>query len=89
MEIWTYLTAEVSQEIADRFLKEIGSRFDQIVLFPFEGAARPQFARDLRMIPHPPYAIYYLPRLREIVVVRVLHGSRDAAALAEHEGFLV
>jgi len=33
------------------------------------------------------YAIYYLNNEREIVVVRVLHGARDAAALAEHGGF--
>jgi toxin ParE1/3/4 len=34
------------------------------------------------------YAIYYLHKERELVIVRVLHGARDAAALAEHGGFV-
>jgi toxin ParE1/3/4 len=33
------------------------------------------------------YAIYILSNERELVIVRVLHGARDAAFLAEHGGF--
>jgi toxin ParE1/3/4 len=33
------------------------------------------------------YAIYYLQNEHELVIVRVLHGARDAAAVAEHGGF--
>ncbi len=33
------------------------------------------------------YAIYYLPLPAEIVVVRVLHGSRDLAAISDRGGF--
>jgi len=33
------------------------------------------------------YAVYYLPHPDEIVIVRVLHGARDAEALAEEGGF--
>jgi len=35
------------------------------------------------------YAIYYLPRDGELVVVRVLHGSRDLDAIVEEGGFLL
>jgi toxin ParE1/3/4 len=35
---------------------------------------------------HPPYAIYYLPADLELVIVRVLHGARDAAAIADQGG---
>jgi toxin ParE1/3/4 len=35
------------------------------------------------------YAIYYLPRPDEIVIVRVLHGSRDIASIAEEGGFAI
>jgi len=35
-----------------------------------------------------PYAIYYRVTDRELFIVRVLHGARDAAALAEQGGFL-
>jgi len=37
---------------------------------------------------HGAYAIYYTPLPDAVVVVRVLHGARDAAAaLAERGGF--
>ena len=35
------------------------------------------------------YAVYYLPRPDEIVIVRVLHGSRDIAAIADESGFAI
>jgi hypothetical protein len=33
------------------------------------------------------YGIYYLHDERELVIVRVLHGARDAVALAGSGGF--
>jgi plasmid stabilization system protein ParE len=38
---------------------------------------------------HQKYAVYYLPRPAEIVIVRVLHGSRDISSLAEGGGFAI
>lgn len=47
------------------------------------------FAPDMRVTFHGSYAIYYTPTTSEIVILRVLHGARDAAALAERGGFNV
>jgi plasmid stabilization system protein ParE len=55
--------------------------------FPLMGAPRPQLASGLRVIHHGSYAIYYLPRVDEILMVRVLHGSRDVLAFVEGGGF--
>jgi len=38
---------------------------------------------------HQKYAVYYLPRPSEIVIVRVLHGHRDISAVAETGGFAI
>jgi len=48
---------------------------------------REQFAPGLRARFVGNYAIYYLNDERELVIVRVLHGARDAAALATKGGF--
>jgi toxin ParE1/3/4 len=56
---------------------------------PFSGAPRFYLAPDLRVIFHQKYAVYYLPRPGEIVIVRVLHGSRDVSAIAEAGGFAI
>ena len=47
------------------------------------------FAPDMRVTFHGPYAIYYTPTIKEIVILRVLHGARDVAALADRGGFNV
>jgi len=45
------------------------------------GAGRPELGDDLRVMFCERYAIYYLPRSEEIIIVRVLHGSRDLDAI--------
>ena len=55
--------------------------------FPLAAQAREQLAPGLRVTFHSPYAIYYRPLADAVVIIRVLHGARDVAAIAEQEGF--
>jgi toxin ParE1/3/4 len=55
--------------------------------FPLSGAERYQLALDLRVAFQGGYAVYYLPKASEVVIVRVLHGARDATAIAAAGGF--
>lgn len=55
---------------------------------PLMGTPREQFAVGLRVTFHHPYAIYYQVSEPELIIVRVLHGARDVAAMAEQGGFL-
>ncbi len=57
------------------------------MFMPGSGVRRDQLARGLRVIVHRAYAIYYLADAVEVVIVRVIHGARDVAALAERGGF--
>lgn len=75
--------------MASDFLLQIQARFRQPSTFPLSGSPRPHLAPNLRVIFHGKYAIYYLPRMDEIVIVRVLHGSRDIADIADEGGFAV
>ena len=51
------------------------------------GAKREMFVPGLRVIFHDPYGIYYTPTSENLIIVRVLHGARDIAAIAERGGF--
>ena len=53
------------------------TRLEQALHIPFAGAPRPHLAEELRVVFYEKYALYYLPRPGEILVVRVLHASRD------------
>jgi toxin ParE1/3/4 len=85
--IWDYLFEESSELTATQFLERIEARIGQAARFPFSGAPRPHLSKGLRVLFHERYAIYYLPGEEEIVIVRVLHGARDIAAIAEEGGF--
>ena len=60
---------------------------DPLLHFPLAAPSRDNFAPGLRVGFSGNYAIYYLHNEHGLVIVRVLHGARDAAALAEHGGF--
>ena len=55
--------------------------------FPLAAPARNQLAPGLRVTFHGVYAVYYRPLPGAVVIVRVLHGARDATAIADHGGF--
>ncbi len=73
--------------MATKVLDDLESRFRQLVQFPHSGAPRPHLARGLRVVFCDSYAIYYLSQAGEIVIVRVLHGSRDVEAVSDDGGF--
>jgi toxin ParE1/3/4 len=74
--------------VATRFLTAIEHAFQVLLDTPLMGARREHLGAGLRVIFHNPYAIYYLPTQTAVVIVRVLHGARDAAAIAREDGFV-
>jgi toxin ParE1/3/4 len=62
-------------------------RLDQLRSFPETGAPRDHIRPGLRAAIKRPYVAYYLLIHDEIVVLRVLHGSRDLAAISDEGGF--
>ena len=86
-EIWAYLAFEASEPVATRFVKSIEKAFATLQHTPSIGTPRERFAPGLRVIFQSPYAIYYLPSEQDILIVRVLHGARDVAAVADLGGF--
>ena len=80
-EIWAYVALEASEAIATRLLGQDRARMCARLEFPLSGSPREPFAPGLRAIFEGNYAIYYvISPDTELVVVRVLHGARDAAA---------
>jgi toxin ParE1/3/4 len=81
------VAVEASEAIATRLLTKIEATFTQAQHFPLSGVAREQLRPGLRATFEGNYAIYYTVTETEIVNVRVLHGARDAAALADRGGY--
>ncbi len=85
-EIWVDLASEASEQIATRFLSRIERSFEPLRQHPEFGPAREKLGAGLRVTFQNSYAIYYKVAAEAVVIVRVLHGARDVAALAERGG---
>jgi toxin ParE1/3/4 len=78
---------EASEATATRLIGKIRNDCEPLRHFPLAAPSRENFARGLRVSFSGSYAIYFLSNRDELTIVRVLHGARDAAAVAEHGGF--
>ncbi len=85
-EIWAYLAIEASEASADRMLSTIEDSFRLLQSFPFSGPVREMLVSRLRVTFQGIYAVYYIPRTKEVVIVRVLHAARDITTIADIGG---
>ncbi len=73
--------------VATRFLVAIEATFEPVRYFPLAAPSRDHLAPGLRVTFHGPYAIYYRVVEDTIVIIRVVHGARDIAAIVARGGF--
>ena len=78
---------EASEQVANLFVRAIEAHFEPQRHFPLSGPTREQLGPGLRVTFCSPYVIYYLPKADALVIVRVIHGARDMADLADRGGF--
>jgi plasmid stabilization system protein ParE len=67
----------------------IEAKFKPLRHSPLIGSPREQFGAGLRVVFKTPYAVYYLARAHDLIIIRVLHSARDATAIADQRGFIV
>ncbi|MGA3325478.1 MAG: type II toxin-antitoxin system RelE/ParE family toxin [Terriglobia bacterium] len=82
-DIW-YYTAQESQsiEIADRVIDSITDRFLLLATHPHVGRRRDEDLRPgLRSFPVGEYVIIYRVEGEDVLILRVIRGSRDLEAL--------
>ena len=80
------LARNASEAVATRFVGSIERAMEPARHFPLIGPARDHLAPGLRVLFRRPYAIYYQPAPEAVVIVRVIHGARDIAAIARQGG---
>ena len=85
-EIWYYVAFQSgSMDIADRLIVAITDRFFLLANYPNLGRARDEDLRPgLRTFPVGEYVIFYRIEDEDVVILRVLRGSRNVAALFGH-----
>lgn len=84
--IWYYIASESSSvDIADRLVDSITERFLLLANYPNIGRRRDEDLRPgLRSFPVGEYLIIYCVRDEDVLILRVLRGSRNLEALFGH-----
>ena len=85
-DIWYYVaTKSGSADIGDRLVDSITDRFLLLAGHPYLGRARDEDLRPgLRSFPAGEYVIIYRIDAADVVILRVLLGSRNIEALFGH-----
>lgn len=82
--IWYYIATESgSVDVADRLVESITERFFLLAKYPHIGRRRDDLRPGLRSFPIAEYLVIYRVRDADVVILRVLRGSRDIASLFE------
>ena len=77
-DIWYYVATESgSAERADRFVTFLTERFYLLSQNPYIGRRRDDLRPGLRSFPVLQYVIVYRVEDEDVVILHVLHGSRD------------
>jgi toxin ParE1/3/4 len=85
-EIAYYVAVESgSLETADRFLESIYRRFLFLGEYPHAGRRRDDLRPGLRIYPSGQYVVLYRVEGNDVLIQRVVRGSRDLAALLRDE----
>ncbi len=82
IDVWLYL-AERSQsrDVADRFLDTVDQKCRLLAEHPELGEVRADLTSQVRQFPAGDYLILYKPLPDGILVLLVVHGSRDVPAV--------
>lgn len=66
--------------MADGFLDRLKNAAFRLGRNPHIGVGRNNLIPGLRVLFHAGYGIYYVTRPEKVVIIRVIHQARDAAA---------
>ena len=75
-EIWAYI-AQDNVDAADRLIDRIEQRLDELARMPMSTEAVPYLKENVRRASVGNYVIYFRPIVGGIMVLRILHGSRQ------------
>lgn len=81
VELWFYVAGERSIETADRLVDSITARFLLLSTHPHVGRRRDDLRTGIHSFPVGNYVVLYRIEGDDVVIQRVVRGSRDLEAL--------
>jgi toxin ParE1/3/4 len=80
-ELWYYVASNSSIEVADRLVDSLTTRFFLLARHPRAGRRRDDLWPGMRVFPVGDYVVLYRVEGTDVLIDRVVRGSRDLEAL--------
>jgi toxin ParE1/3/4 len=80
-ELWFYVATNASVDTADRLIDSITARFFLLAQHPHVGRRRDDLRPGVRGFPVGEYVVFYRIDGDDVLIQRVIRGSRDLEAL--------
>ncbi len=77
MEIYDYSLSNFGEKQADIYFNRLISYFDRLAIYPELGTKREELAAGIKSLTFHSHVIFYQILNDSILVVRILHHSRD------------
>lgn len=75
LDIWEYIAAD-NMPAADRIVDRFTETYEKLARNPGMGVKQEQYRLGLRCFPVGKYIVFYTVEEDELIIYRVLHGSR-------------
>lgn len=80
LQLWVYI-AQDNETAANNIFDQIEQKSLLYAENPEIGRTRPEIRSNLRSFVIAPYTVFYQPIDEGIIIIRILHGSRDVRAI--------
>lgn len=80
-ELWFYVASNASIEVADRLVDSVATRFFLLARYPRAGRQRDDILPGMRIFPIGDYVVLYRLEGNDVLIARVVRGSRDLETL--------
>lgn len=80
-DLWFYVASHGSIEVADRLIDALTARFFLLARYPRAGRQRDDLWHGIRLFPVGDYVVLYRIEGNDVLVARVVRGSRDLETL--------
>jgi toxin ParE1/3/4 len=78
VDIRRFSLDQFGPEVADSYFMGFDDAFSLLAEHPMAGPSRPEFGLDIRCLVHRSHRIIYKIDSDVVVIIRILHHSRDA-----------
>lgn len=86
VEIDEFSALRFGEDVAEIYMRGFNAAFERLRDYPHAAPLRPEFGEGYRCLVHRQHRVFYSASGDSVLIVRILHHSRDARRALKGEG---